>query len=150
MLSLALFFALGTFLLALAVLVAMDATFQITFNQGQDVLTNEVTVTADSKDYSEIAVAAGATINFTIGMDPDNVAGYLILPDFTGTLTTTNSTGSADVVTLTANVGLGWHSQMGLTDSRFVNRNPWTSWALHNTGATDGTFKVLIMRDGTP
>lgn len=145
----ALLFAAGTFVAALAVWLALDATFQLVLNQGQDVISTSVTIATDSKEYAEIAVAAGATVNFTIGMDPDNVAAYVLLADFAGTLTTTNAAGAPDVLTLAANEPLAWNNKMGLA-KHFANADAWTSWAVHNAGAADGTLRVLIMRDGTP
>lgn len=145
--TLALLFAAAVFLTALAVLLALDSTFQITFNQGQDVVTQSLTVSADEKVYAQVPVAAGATVTYLATGDPDAVAAYVISPDFTGTLTTTNSTGASDVVALAAGVPLFWNNQMGIPDTgRFANRNPWLSWSLHNTGTTDGTLTVLIMR----
>lgn len=126
----------------------IDATFAASLVQGQDVVSKSLTLSADEKVVAQIAVAAGATVNYLASGDPDAVVAYELLPTFTGTLTTTNSTGSADVVNLTANVPVFWHNQMGIPDTgRFANRNPWTNWAIHNTGSTDGTLSVLILRN---
>ena len=129
----------------------MDFIFQTRLTQSSDVTEGTVTLVADGKVFNEaVAVAAGATVNYT-GMagDPDNVVCYEILPTFGGTLTTTNSSGVADVVALVANKPLAWNNASGLV-KHFANANPWTNWAFHNTDATDGTVKILIGRDDTP
>lgn len=128
----------------------MDSTFQITNNHGQDVVTASVTVSADDKVYAEIAVPAAGSEDYVIGGDPDDVASYSILPDFAGTLTTTNDpAGTPDVIAFAANKPLAWHNAMGLA-KHFANAEPWTLWTFANPGAVAGTVKILIMRDGTP
>jgi hypothetical protein len=132
----------------------VNFVFETRLTQGADVVNASVTIStdADGKVWNEsLAVGAGATVNYT-GMagDPDNVKCYEILPTFSGTLTTTNSSGGADVIPLVANKPIAWNNAMGWTNGHFANRNPWTNWAFANTDAAAGTVKILIGRDDTP
>lgn len=125
----------------------MDISFQITMNEGQDVSTATATITTDTKTVTpKIDVAAGATVNYLITLDPDAVAAYCVIPTFNGTLTTTNGAGAPDVITLVANQPVAWHNKMGLA-KHFANANVWSNWAFHNTDAGAGTVSIFTGQD---
>lgn len=126
-------------------------TFKITATRGNDVIDKTINLTGgDAGEYLTPAVAAGATVDVVLAMDPDNVICYVVLFDKDVTLTTTNASGSADVINLTANKPIFWHNLMQWTNGHFVNRNAWTKWTFHNAGASDAAGKILILRDSTP
>lgn len=136
--------------LGLIASAGLNAVFQTTFNHGQDVINATVTITGDEKVYAELTIPASDNDDFVIGGDPDNVKGYVILPTFDGTLTTTNTSGAADVITLTANQPLAWNNASGIANGHFANRNVWTNWNFANSDDEEGTVTILIIRDGTP
>lgn len=128
------------------------STFAVNLTQGGDQAAKTLSITgSDTKVYApEIAVGAGATVNYSIGGDPDDAKAYVITPTFNGTLTTTNNpAGTPDVIPLVANEPLAWHHKMQLA-KHFANANPWTNWAFANTDAAAGTVAIMVIRDATP
>lgn len=133
----------------------MDFTAQMTLNHGQDVITQSVTIAADAKDVfgdltDPIALPPSSTVNVSLNIDPDALKAFMILSTVDVTLTTTNSSGAADVVSISANEPLFWYDGLGWANGPFANRNPWTNLAFQNAGATAGELRMLFARDGTP
>jgi hypothetical protein len=133
----------------------MDFVAQMGLNHGNDSINKNVTISADTKDvYGDLndplLVPAASTLNVSLNVDPDSLAAYYVFSTVDLTLTTTNSAGIADVVSIVANEPVFWHNKMGLSDAaRFANRNPWTNLAFANAGATEGQLQMIFARDGT-
>jgi len=129
-------------------------TMTETLSQANDVLTTSLTLTADAKDVwgdsnTPVNLPASTTTTLGVTSNPTTVVAYYVLATVGCTLTTANSTGAPDIITLTANQPLVWHNKMQLA-KHFANNNPWTSWAFNNAGTVAGTVRIMIARTGTP
>lgn len=130
----------------------MNFSATMGLNHGNDSMSDSVTIAADAKDTfgdlnNPIALPAATTVNVSLNVDPDALKAYYIKSTVAVTLTTTNSSGVADVVAIAANEPVFWHSKMGLPDTaRFANRNPWTNLAFNNPGAAAGTLQMIFAR----
>ena len=132
----------------------MNFTMTETLSQANDVLTVSLALTADAKDVwgdanTPVNLPATTTTTLAVTANPTTVVSYFVLATVGCTLTTANSTGSPDVITMVANQPLVWHNKMQLA-KHFTNTNPWTSWAFNNSGTVAGTVRIMIARTGTP
>lgn len=124
----------------------VTSSFQVTSNQGQNVITNTVTIIGNVVDYFNLPLPTGTTV-VSYNQLANSFQSYYILIDQPTTLTVAYVSGGPDVLTIVANQPLFWNNVMQLSRHFTVIASQITSMSFNNTGSVAGTLQMLFIRN---